>query len=168
LDYKAWAENPDSGPEPVATLNYWNDKIFNKRTDWTYEINMRHSLDEWLQHDSDKVYEDAYVSSWELDERKDKLKPTAFEYSREKARVTLDLHESNLYNITQKLAETFGVFCRYEYTHDSNYHITGKKVIYYDNFIEEEHGIIDLTYPYTTNEVTREMDSTDIITKMYV
>jgi len=36
-------------------------------------------------------------------------------YAREKARVSVDIKESNIYNITQTLAETFGVFCRYEY-----------------------------------------------------
>jgi len=68
------------------------------------------------------------------------------------------------------LAETFEVFCRYEYEHDKNYHITGRKIIFYNNFIyeNERYGYIDFTYPYSTAEITREMDSTDLVTKMFV
>jgi len=34
---------------------------------------------------------------------------------------SIDVKESNIYNITQTIAETFGVFCRYEYEYDVNY-----------------------------------------------
>jgi hypothetical protein len=129
---------------------------------------MKHILGTGLGYDPEKVYEESYVSSWKTVEGSDKLAAAAVENYKEKARTTFDLKESNIYNITQKLAEAFGVFCRYEYEHDSNYHIIGKKVIYYDNFIAEDMGILDITYPYDTSEITREMDSTDNITKMYV
>jgi len=66
------------------------------------------------------------------------------------------------------LAETFEVFCRYEYEHDKNYHITGRKIVFYNNFIYENEGYIDFTYPFSTSEITREMDSTDLVTKMFV
>jgi hypothetical protein len=73
-----------------------------------------------------------------------------------------------MYNITQKIAETFGVFCRYEYVYDTNYHIIAQLVIYYNNFIEEQDGHMDLTYPYHTSEITREMDSTELTTKLFI
>jgi len=66
------------------------------------------------------------------------------------------------------LAKEFGVFCRYEYEHDDNFHICGRKVIYYNNFIMEEEGAIDITYPYNASTISRESDSTDLVTKLYI
>ena len=50
----------------------------------------------------------------------------------------MDEEESNIYNLTQAIAERFGVYCRYEYTHDENYHIVDRKVIYYNSSFKEK------------------------------
>lgn len=131
----------------------------------------------------DKIYEDEYVSSWNVDSNSDVLTPASVEKFREKERI-IDVKESNIYNITQTIAETFGVFCRYEYEYDADYHIIGRRIIFYNNFIQEATGTIDLnysgnesskftgavdlSYPYNTSHIEREMDGTDIITKMFV
>lgn len=167
LDHKNWEESDKTEAEPVATLQYWNNKIFSNRRDWGYEVRMDYREEigrEGLS--SEKVYEDRYVASWTVVD--DQIQPTRWELGKEKARTTFDIKESNIYNITQEIAEAFGVFCKYEYEHDYNYHITKRTVVYYNNFLNEEAGVIDLTYPYNTNNITREMDSTDLITKMYV
>ena len=167
LDHKNWEESDKTEDEPVATLQYWNNKIFSNRRDWSYEVRMDYREEigrEGLS--SEKVYEDRYVASWTVVD--DQIQPTRWELGKEKARTTFDIKESNIYNITQEIAEAFGVFCKYEYEHDYNYHITKRTVVYYNNFLNEEAGVIDLTYPYNTNNITREMDSTDLITKMYV
>ena len=167
LDHKNWEESDKTEDEPVATLQYWNNKIFSNRRDWSYEVRMDYREEigrEGLS--SEKVYEDRYVASWTVVD--DQIQPTRWELGKEKARTTFDIKESNIYNITQEIAEAFGVFCKYEYEHDYNYHITKRIVVYYNNFLNEEAGVIDLTYPYNTNNITREMDSTDLITKMYV
>lgn len=167
LDHKNWEESYKTEDEPVATLQYWNNKIFSNRRDWGYEVRMDYREEigrEGLS--SEKVYEDRYVASWTVVDNQ--IQPTRWELGKEKARTTFDIKESNIYNITQEIAEAFGVFCKYEYEHDYNYHITKRTVIYYNNFLNEEAGVIDLTYPYNTNNITREMDSTDLITKMYV
>jgi len=117
--------------------------------------------------DPEKVYEDEYVSSWEIDDSSGVLVPAAVEALKEKWRI-VEIKESNIYNITQKIAEAFGVFCRYEYGYDANYHIISRTVVYYNNFIEEDKGHMDLTYPYHTSEITREMDSTELVTKLFV
>lgn len=113
----------------------------------------------------DKIYEDDYVSSW--DYQNDRLVPMAYEAKREKCR-SIDEENSNIYNITQTIAETFGVFCRYKYSYDSNYHIIKKEVIFYNTFLDEQEGQIDITYPYDTIKITRTMDSSDVCTKLYV
>ena len=174
--------------QPLATLNYWNDKVFSTINNWTYEIQMNwdsHSLQKiqkegvledytsendvtiyWNKRDSNKVYEEDFIDSWSLKE--DQFVPSHITHAREKARVSIDLKDSNIYNITQSLAETFGVFCRYEYQHDEDAQIIGRKVIYYNNFLNEQEGIKDITYPYHTTSIKREIDSADLVTKLFV
>ena len=133
-------------------------------TKWYYNIEM-----DWSAYDSDrdsnKIYEDEYVASW--NDSGTGYTPSEIVEAKEKERM-VDLEESNAYNLTQNLAETFGVFCRYEYLYDSNYHIIGRKIIFYNNYVRENEGYIDLTYPYSTSAITRERDSKDVTTKMYV
>jgi len=82
--------------------------------------------------DPHKVYEEEIVTSWETDRVKDELYPSNVESYREKWRA-VESEESNIYNLTQTIAEKFGVYCKYVYDHDENYHIIGKRVVYYNN-----------------------------------
>ena len=129
-------------------------------TKWYYDIQMN-----WDSFDDTRsrniVYENEYVSSWTSN-----LAPNTIESAREKARP-ITVSESNIYNITQTIAETFEIYCRYEYGYDDNYHIISKKVIFYNNYMNED-NMISFTYPYGAKKVSREMDATEITTKMYV
>ena len=131
-EYTEWFESTDQGKgeAPVATLKYWAEKIF-KNTNWKveYEMDWSYYSDKW---ESDKVYEDEYVSSWDVDEN-GKIIPNSIEMSKEKARM-FSGEKSNIYNLSQSLAETFGVYCRYEYEYDANYNIVGRKCIFYNSF----------------------------------
>jgi len=82
-----------------------------------------------VERDPSKLYEEAYTTSWN-----NNLTPNEMEKRREKARA-IEAEHSNLYNITQTIAEKFGIFCRYEYLYDDNYNITGKKIVFYNNFM---------------------------------
>ena len=155
--------------QPHATLSYWNNKVLERWTgenvnaaQWYYDIQMDHSGYGQEGMYSDEVYEDEYVSSWNDDGT-----PASIETFKVKERL-IDIEESNIYNITQKIAETFGVFCRYEYLYDDNYHIIGRKVVYYNNFIREREGYLDITYPYNSSNITRTRDGADIATKLFV
>jgi len=66
------------------------------------------------------------------------------------------------------LAEKFEVFCRYQYLYDTNYNIIGKLIVFYNNFLQEDEDVTTLMYPSSMSKVTREMDSTDVSTKMFV
>ena len=184
-DYDYWFERSLVDPtleKPIASLSYWNDKIFkdeynNWKYLWQYEIQMDWgSFNNYIQdlsgefkRDSNKVYEEAFVTDWidQSDGLNYVLEAGRLENYREKSRL-VDLKESNIYNLTQQLAETFGVYCRYQYEYDENYHIIGKKVIYYNNYLEDTKGVIDLTYPYTMASATRTIDSSEVTTKMFV
>ena len=171
-----WEREGFLNEEPLNNIQFWNDLVFkNKkgewRTNWTYEVNMDwsafSSLRETAERDPHTLYEDEYVSSWVLDDNTMTMKPKSVQETREKCRI-IEVSESNIYNITQTIAEQFGVFCRYEYIHDANYQIIGRKVIYYNNYLQDTLGHIDLTYPYTSTAITRTVDSSNITTKMYV
>lgn len=178
LEYEDWFENRQDEEMPRQTIQYWNEKtgfllpypddptevVPNK---WYYKVEMNWSAyNGRMTRDKHKVYEDEFVASWDNNQN-GALVPTAIEAMKEKERP-VDIQDSNMYNITQKIAETFGVFCRYEYVYDTNYHIIAQLVIYYNNFIEEQDGHMDLTYPYHTSEITREMDSTELTTKLFI
>ena len=175
-DWNNWFKNGQVGAQPAQNLQYWNDKIFKytnsngevkSRYNWEYEVQMDWSSFSFSgERDSSIVYEEEYVSSWNTTDTYETL-PNQIESFREKWRP-INIEESNIYNITQTIAETFGVFCRYKYEYDANYHITARKVIYYNNFIQDSYGHIDLTYPYSSSSITRTIDNSEIISKLYV
>lgn len=182
-DKKLFSEN---GISAHPTLQYWLDHFIKPWNDeeavrhlnqWYYIVDMDWSSYSQLEGGDaravDKVYEEPYTSSWELGDNI--ILSRDVKIAQEKERL-VDLKESNYYNLTQDLAKSFDIFCRYEYEHDSNYYITARKIIFYNNFskekIEIEEGIeslyLNISYPYETSEITRETDSTDLITKMFV
>jgi hypothetical protein len=60
------------------------------------------------------------------------------------------------------------VYCRYEYTYDENYHIIGRTIVFYNNFLYEDESPLGIIYPYSASKITREVDSADITSKLYV
>ena len=178
LDKKDWDETGHwtkydgtiSQVEPIENVQYWceqcslqpvpsNIGLINP-TAWYYDIQMNWGSFNTIRANN-IVYENEYVSSWT-----NELIPQTLENAREKARP-IDVKESNIYNITQTIAETFQVYCKYEYGYDDNYHIISKKVIFYNNYLDEE-NIISFTYPYSASKISRDMDATGLTTKMYV
>lgn len=115
----------------------------------------------------DKLYEEEYVSSWSLNVEQNKLVPKSSVAFQEKARL-FEIEKSNIYNITQELAELFGVFVKYKYYYDDNYHIIKRECIFYNTYLDEQKGKFDINYSYQSSEIIREIESNDIITKMYV
>ena len=87
------------------------------------------SFEDAFHRSSSTMYEEVYTSAWALDN--DIVTPAEIEPMREKERL-IDVQESNIYNITQEIAKQFGVYCRYEYLHDTNYHIIGRKVVFFN------------------------------------
>lgn len=184
LEEEEWVKLGMVTERPMMNIQYWNDLIFKDdagkwKSNWKYKVEMDwSSYSDSTYKDSDRIYEDEYVSSWTQD-TEGNLLPKATEGFKEKQRP-IEVDESNIYNITQTIAEQFGVFCRYEYEHDENYGIAipeidengdsipTRTVVYYNNYIQDKAGHIDLTFPYSTSEITRTVDNSDLITKMYV
>lgn len=196
-DIYKWDDNYNDPPPPldknktiVTNINYWLDKVFpNEKVDgkitkwltpWCYEIRMdwQHYTEE---RDSDKIYDDAFISNWTVDGSGDKatLIPTEKTAQQEKARI-VDCTNSNKYNITQDIAEAFEVFCRYEYKCDQSGKFiktyvdettggvwTGRKVIFYNHAIKTEDPIV-VDYQKNLQSIERTSDSSEIYTKLYV
>jgi len=165
IEYNDWLdEGGDLETEPVNNINYWIDKVLDN-TLWDYEICM--DWNGYSNRESEKVYEDAYVSDWDINDD-DILTPGEIIYETEKLRL-VEGKDSNRFNLLQTIAETFGVYCKFQYEYDENYHIIGRTVVFYNNFFQEdEEGVFDLNYHYDTDDISREMDSTELITKMIV
>ena len=163
IEYNDWADNNgDISAEPINNIDYWIKKVLDN-TLWKYEICM-----DWRGYsnrDNSKVYEDAYIADWNINNGE--LVPEETVFETEKLRL-VDGKEDNRFNLLQTIAETFGVYCTFKYEYDDNYHIINRKVIYYNNFFKENEEIFDLTYHYDTEDISREMDSTELITKMIV
>ena len=151
LDNKAWKENgvwtkrdgTEVTTQPIENVQYWceqcdltplpSDPAEIDPTRWYYKIDMH-----WdsfngtsANRDSNIVYEEEFASSWSST-----LIPQEIEAYKEKARP-VKASESNIYNITQTIAETFEIYCRYEYGYDENYHINSRTIIFYNNFIRD-------------------------------
>ena len=182
----------------VTTIQYWLDKVFPNEKDengniikwltpWCYELRMDWSNHTAANRASNKIYEDSYVSSWKLKNEDNPavettLEPVGFEEGLEKARP-IECANSNKYNITQTLAETFGVFCVYEYKCDnrgqfiSKYYEsisddiqiewTGRKVIFYNRAIKANNPLF-VDYQNNLTSISRTADSTELYTKLYV
>lgn len=126
--------------------------------------------------DSNKIYENPYISNWAV--INGQLRPIAVEPFVEKARY-IDCQNSNKYNITQTIAETFEIFCTYEYKCDATGHFvkhyqdengdiwTGRKVIFFNRAIKTDNPLV-INYQHNLQSISRIIDSSEVFTKMYV
>lgn len=191
-EYEDWLTNSENQEEPRANIDYWVSKVL-KNSDWDYLVcmdwsaedgylvdNSRYINDETYREEIDnarethelrskqKIYRPAYVSSWTVSNNSLSPKQVVDNFEELEKIAIIEEAESNRYNLLQSIAEAFQVFCKFVYEHDSNYHIINKKVIFYNNFISEADGFLDFNYGYNTQEISREIDSNDLISKMYV
>ena len=128
-----------SKEQPVANIQYWLNKFLKPYSDedfsaaqWYYKIQMDWTgYERGTERATDKIYEESYISSYH-----DDLSAQTYNHFEEKRR-NVTAERSNIYNLTQTIAQTFGVYCKYEYDHDDNYNITGRTVIFYNNFFDE-------------------------------
>ena len=180
VKYKKWAESDKTEPEPLQTIDYWcgdkttcnlqirpeNESQIDPNT-WYYTVcmNQKSFKDSTGANArvSTKIYEEPYPTNWDPAT----LIPESYEEYREKAR-TVTADKSNLYNLTQSIAEAFQVHCTYKYTYDVNYHITSRTIVFYNSFFQEENGAMSFTYPYSSSKITRDSDCTNLTTKLYV
>ena len=79
---------------------------------------------------------------------------------------TIEVSQSNRFNITQQIAETFEVWCRYEIQHDDKGAIISKTVTLTDNYGQENN--IGFRYGINLSKIARTVKSDELVTKLYV
>lgn len=79
---------------------------------------------------------------------------------------TIEVSQSNRFNITQQIAETFEVWCRYEIQHDDKGAIISKTVTLSDNYGQENN--IGFRYGVNLSKIARTVKSDELVTKLYV
>jgi hypothetical protein len=79
---------------------------------------------------------------------------------------TIEVSQSNRFNITQQIAETFEVWCRYEIQHDDKGVIISKTVTLTDNYGQENN--IGFRYGVNLSKIARTVKSDELVTKLYV
>lgn len=161
------------------------EEALNRKDENWLLINSGNSTKLYQIRDEETVYEDAYVANWTVAKKTTEngaeetmlvpVKVTSFE---EKARY-VNCQNSNKYNITQSIAEAFGVFCSYEYEVDQQGYFkgtywddigrvwTGKKVVFYNRAVKTDDPIT-INYQHNLSTISRTIDSSELYTKMYV
>lgn len=79
---------------------------------------------------------------------------------------TIEVSQSNRFNITQQIAETFEVWCRYEIQHDDKGAIISKTVTLTDNYGQENN--IGFRYGVNLSKIARTVKSDELVTKLYI
>lgn len=79
---------------------------------------------------------------------------------------TIEVSQSNRFNITQQIAETFEVWCRYEIEHNNKGAIISKTVTLTDNYGQENN--IGFRYGVNLSKIARTVKSDELVTKLYV
>jgi hypothetical protein len=173
----------------VAVIDYWLDKVFpNEKDDegniirwltpWSYDIRMdwRHYSDA-EQRDNCKMYDDVSVDKWDTVDGK--LTPVGQTELIEKARYVSSDRGSNKYNITQTIAETFGLFCSYEYKCAANGQfiknyidengrpMTGRTAVFYNRAVKTDKPFY-MDYQKNLQSISRTCDTSEVYTKLFV
>ena len=190
-EHEEWAKDPGNKPEPFANIDYWVKKVL-KNSNWDYLVCMDWSEEDGIIEDNNryikdsayrasidanrginkrskqKIYRKPYVSSWSVEDNS--LIPGTVINNLDDLEKIAILNEtnSNRYNLLQSIAEAFQVFCKFVYGYDDNYHIISRTVVFFNNFISESDGVLDFNYGHNTQSISREMDSNDLVTKMYI
>lgn len=127
--------------------------------------------------EANKMYDDIQVNKWKVAD--DKLVPEGTSILQEKARYVNSDRGSNKYNITQTIAETFGIFCIYEYkcaangqfiknyVDENGREMTGRTAVFYNRAIKTDNPFT-LDYQKNLQSISRTCDSTEIYTKLFV
>ena len=130
------------------------------------------------QRETNKMYDDIQVTKWDVVEGK--LVPMETSALQEKAGYVNSDRGSNKYNITQTIAETFGVFCVYEYKCTANgqfvktyydeekkCYMTGRTAVFYNRAIKTDNPFY-MDYQKNLQSISRTCDTSEIYTKLFV
>lgn len=166
--------DPDSESIGVsdADIHFWAEKIV-ENTDWNYEVKSFYEIDTDMEEDNRQaipVSADDHVGTNQFYE-KDRI----IDYdddNNEIKKETYDIKEriiksekSNRWNLTQDLCEIFEIWADYKITYEKGKVVS--KTIIFRNDIPED-ALFSVKYEKNLQNITRQVDDSQIVTKMYV
>lgn len=83
----------------------------------------------------------------------------------EKERI-IKVSQSNVFNMLQEVAEKFQVWVDFVYTYDEYYRTIGREIVFHEDV--SVNSTYSFDYGLNLQKITRNTDTSDLITKMYV
>lgn len=170
-------DNPnDPDTVPIGTyepdIHFWNSKLF-ENSDWTYRVESYYPIDKSMDIDNRQVnnpelgYKNGKEQFYEEDRIIDYTEDNEPIYSDEyevKKRIIKE-EKSNKFNIIQTICEAFECWPTFEIVY-KNDKIVSKTVVYKNDVPQD--AKFSINYTTNLNSIQRTVDSSQIVTKMYV
>lgn len=166
--------DPDTVPIGTyeADIHFWNSKLL-ENSDWDYRVESYYPIDKEMEQDNRQIinpnlsYKNGKEQFYEEDRIIDYTEDNKPIYSEEyevKKRV-VKASKSNIFNIVQDLCEAFECWPTFEIIYENEKIV--KKTIVYKNDIPQD-AKFSINYQTNLNSIERIVDSSQIVTKMYV
>lgn len=170
-------EDPnDPDTVPIGTyepdIHFWNEKLL-ENSDWEYRVESYYPIDREMSEDNRQItneeleYKNGKEQFYEEDRIIDYTEENEPIYSEEyeiKKRV-VKAEKSNIFNIVQDICEAFECWPTFEIQYKDGKIV--KKTIVYKNDVPQD-ATFSVNYQTNLNSIQRTVDSSQIVTKMYV
>ena len=170
-------EDPnDPDTVPIGTyepdIHFWNEKLL-ENSDWEYRVESYYPIDREMPEDNRQItneeleYKNGKEQFYEEDRIIDYTEENEPIYSEEyeiKKRV-VKAEKSNIFNIVQDICEAFECWPTFEIQYKDGKIV--KKTIVYKNDVPQD-ATFSVNYQTNLNSIQRTVDSSQIVTKMYV
>lgn len=154
-----YSKETDENGEPISTQYGWKYKV-----DSYYEIeNNPVTGEQWPERNRNKIYETNMIIDYVYDGTN--YNPVYANDYTEKQRI-ITLEKSNVWNGQSELCSKFEVWPEYKIIYDENGKIAEKWIILRNDIPED--SLFTLRYSKNEKSITRNVDSSQIVTKMYV
>ena len=175
--YAEGVDPNDVENEPIGTyksdVHFWETKLLENVAGWTYEVKSYYDIDEEMEIDNRQVidkenelhtgpeqfYEDERIIGYDSDN----LPIYATEYKIKERIITAE--KSNVWNIQQDICEKFGCWPEFKIVYENG--VIKEKKIILTNSIPED-SLFTIRYTKNLQSITREVDDSQVVTKMYV
>lgn len=177
--YKDGEDPNDPDTQPIGfedgTIDFWENKIIdflNGDSDniWEYQNQAYYYPDDNLpiptsERAEDKIYENDRIIGYSYDSQGAVGAPIYGEEFEEKKRI-ISCENSNIWNIQQDICETFECWPSFVYDYDQEGKVCKKRILITNEL--PDNGNFTIQYRKNLKNITRNVDASQIITKMYV
>lgn len=172
--------DPDVTPVGVynSDIHFWEEKLLAYAPSWKYRVESYYELDTEMEIDNrqgngvpdpndpelktgtEQFYEDNRIVSYN-----DNNEPIYKDYYEIKQRI-LTASKSSVWNIQQDICEKFECWPSFEIVYDEDYQIVSKTIVLKNDLPDD--ALFNVEYKKNLESLEREVDSSSIVTKMYV